>query len=145
MGYNTIRRKGGDTMLYCEKCKAVCPDAVCPVCGKNKKLREVRDDDPCLLDEKDMIWSEVLEEVLEKEGIPVMKRGRLGAGLAFTIGPIFEKMRIYVPYSELERAKELARGIFEAAEDDAGEAEEGDPEDADLDDPDDSDRDDDDD
>ena len=134
-------------MLYCEKCRTACPGPACPVCGKNRKLREVRDDDPCLLDEKDMIWSEVLEDVLKKEGIPVMTRGRLGAGLAATIGLIFEKKKIYVPYSELERAKELARGIFEAAEEEDGGGDgQEDPEDPDYDDdPDDSDYDDDDD
>ena len=111
-------------MLYCEKCKTAFDADLCPVCGKRKNAREVRDDDPCLLTEKNMIWSEVLEDTLKEHGIPYMTKGRMGAALAFTIGPVLENMIFYVPYARLAEAKDLVTGIFsegEIRDEDSGE------------------------
>ena len=103
-------------MPYCERCMTVFSGDVCPECGKKNRIRELKPDDPCLLGEFDSIWSEVLTDVLTQNGIPFMKKGRLGAGLAWTVGPVLEKEKIYVPASALGEAKDLAEGIFEKAE-----------------------------
>ncbi len=108
-------------MLYCEKCRSAVNEGekVCPVCG-GKKLRPVREDDPCFLAEKDQIWSEVVEDLLKDNGIPFLMKGRMGAGLAINVGPMFEKNRYYVNYADLERAKELVDSVFAEGEDAQG-------------------------
>ena len=98
-------------MLYCEKCRRNTEEDRCPECGR-KKLREIREDDPCFLIERDVIWSEVIEDMLKENGIPYLTRGRMGAGLAISVGPMFEKIRYYVPYACLEKAKELTDAVF---------------------------------
>ena len=104
-------------MLYCEKCRSAVEEgnAVCPAC-RGKKLRPVREDDPCFLVEKDQIWSEVVEDFLKSAGIPFLTKGRMGAGLAINVGPMFEKFRYYVNYADLDRAKELMDGVFAEGE-----------------------------
>ena len=54
-------------MLYCEKCRRNTEEDRCPECGR-KKLREIREDDPCFLIERDVIWSEVIEDILKENG-----------------------------------------------------------------------------
>lgn len=109
-------------MLYCEKCRSAVNEGekVCPVCGA-RKLRPVREDDPCFLVEKDQIWSEVVEDLLKEGGIPYLMKGRMGAGLAISVGPMFEKNRYYVNFPDLERARELMDSVFAEKEETAGE------------------------
>ena len=103
-------------MLYCEKCKTAFDAQTCPVCGKRKNVREVRDDDLCVLTEKNMIWSEIMEDTLKAHDIPYLTKGRMGAALAFTVGPIHEDLIYYVPYARLSEAKDLVDGIFAEGE-----------------------------
>ena len=107
-------------MLYCEKCRLPVEtlgempadgEDRCPECGR-KKLRPIREDDPCFLIERDQIWSEVIEDLLKENGIPFLTKGRMGAGLAISVGPMFEKNRYYVPYSCLDRAREVMTAVF---------------------------------
>ena len=102
-------------MLYCEKCRLPAEGDRCPECGR-KKLREIREDDLCFLIERDVIWSEVVEDLLKENDIPYLTKGRMGAGLAISVGPMFEKNRYYVPYACLEKARELMIAVFEKGE-----------------------------
>lgn len=98
-------------MMYCEKCCVVFPEERCPVCGR-KKVRAPKEDDLCLIAEKEMIWCEVLEDALKERGIPYLTKGKMGAGLALKVGPMFEKTRFYVPYARYEEAAELTYAVF---------------------------------
>ena len=98
--------------FYCNDCKIVFDEAKkCPACG-SKKCAPVKEDDICLLCEKEQIWSDVLTDALKDNGIPCFKRNVLGAGLAMKIGPMFEKVLFYVNYKDLDRARELADELF---------------------------------
>ena len=103
---------------YCKNCSVVFHGEVCPVCG-SKKLRAPESDDRVFLAEKEMIWSEVLSDALDDNGIPYFTKGLYGAGMAMKIGPMFEKMRFYVLFQDYERALEIVSELFsgEAAED----------------------------
>ena len=79
-------------------------------------IREIRDDDLCLLTERDMIWSEVTEDFLRQNDIPFLVKGRMGAGLAINVGPMFEKNRYYVPYAYLEKARDVIEAVFAEAD-----------------------------
>ena len=111
-------------MLYCEKCRMNTEGDCCPECGR-KKLREIREDDPCFLIERDAIWSEVVEDFLKENGIPFLTKGKMGAGLAIHVGPMFEKNRYYVPYACLERARELTDALFAGGDTSDGDDESG--------------------
>ncbi len=97
--------------MYCPKCKKVFDGGICPACG-NKKVREPAADDICFLVEKEQVWSDMLAEVLEQNEIPFLKKGRLGAGMAMNVGPLFERCRFYVSYDMLERARDIVDGLF---------------------------------
>lgn len=98
--------------MYCEKCKLYFEgENKCPDCG-SKKVREVKNDDVCFVIEINMILAGLLEEVYKQNGIPYMIKGRLGAALTLTLGSGIETTSFYVPYSCLEKAKELADDIF---------------------------------
>ena len=103
-------------MLYCEKCRCAFDGDRCPECGGKKRIREIRDDDLCLLTERDMIWSEVTEDFLRQNDIPFLVKGRMGAGLAINVGPMFEKNRYYVPYAYLEKARDVIEAVFAEAD-----------------------------
>ena len=58
-------------MLYCAKCRGVCPDstAKCPNC-KNTKLRQVEGEDLVRLRRVDQYSATLLEKALAQQGIP---------------------------------------------------------------------------
>lgn len=102
--------------MYCEKCKRLINDSVCPVCG-NKKIREATEQDICFLVEKDQIWSGMLEDVLKQNNIPVFVQSNIGAGMAIKAGSMFERIRFYVPFAHWEAANALVDELFSADED----------------------------
>lgn len=52
-------------IMYCEKCKKLISQSICPICG-NKNIRIPEERDICFLVEKDHIWSGMLEDVLKQ-------------------------------------------------------------------------------
>ena len=104
-------------LLWCENCGAVHngePGDRCPACGE-KKSRSPRENDPCFLCEKQILWAEMLEETLRNNEIPVIFKKKLGIGLALKVGPMMERVRIYVPYARLRDAEELLDQLFSEA------------------------------
>ncbi|MDD3919913.1 MAG: hypothetical protein PHO41_01860 [Eubacteriales bacterium] len=100
-------------MEYCEKCKMLCTDGVCPGCGK-KKLRQAEETDYCFLTEKGVMWAEMLMEVLQDNAVPCVKQSRVGAGLSLYTGQSWERYKVFVPYRYLEQAKGLMEELFSA-------------------------------
>ena len=101
--------------MYCEKCCRIVEDDRCPFC-RNRKLRQPEPGDLCLLTEEDYVSSTILEDVLKQNGIPFLKKGVLGAGLAIKVGPMLERSRFYVAYEHLAGAAAVAEDLFSAAE-----------------------------
>ena len=110
--------------MYCEKCKRLLTSDICPDCGK-KRVREVREDDPCLLTEMKRLWADMLCDVLTQHEIPHLAKSSQGAWLTVTFGSFHEDVQVYVPYCCLEAARELYDELFsvEDASDDLGEIE----------------------
>ena len=105
-------------MMYCEYCSHLAEENRCPVCGR-RNLREVREKDPCFLTEQDFIHTGILEDVLQQNGIPFLKKNVLGAGLSIKVGPMLDRGRFYVAYDMLPKAQELVEELF--APDESGE------------------------
>jgi len=78
----------------------------CPKCG-NKHLRNAEDTDPVFLMEKEAITAASIEDILRQNGIPCQLQGLMGAAITIRLGYSFETYRIFVPYCEYERSKEL--------------------------------------
>ena len=94
-------------MYYCEKCHALMKDNRCSICGK-KNLREVQDDDFCFFVSLDADKTRTFEENLKLQNVPVVS---LGSGLDLRTRTS-ERYKIYVPYSLLDKAKEIYNLLF---------------------------------
>ena len=81
-------------------------ESKCHNCG-GKKLRKPAGNDPVYLLERSTIWSGGIEEFLEENEIPCMKRGVRGPALSFILGAGAETYQFYVPHSDYEKAKAL--------------------------------------
>ncbi|MBR4234444.1 MAG: hypothetical protein IKR85_00095 [Clostridia bacterium] len=113
-------------LKYCENCMLLYEQTKCPKC-RSRKGREPQDDDFCKLTERRAVYSSMLAEALTNNGIPNVTRGRLGAGLAMSVGPVLESVMVFVPYSLLDRAREIEEEMFAEdgkSEDETDEAEE---------------------
>ena len=100
--------------MYCEACKLAFDKAAkCPRCG-SRKLREPLPEDLCFLTETDPMFGGMLKDVLEQNGIPVLSSSTMGAGMAMRVGPMFDRIRFYVPYAQLSAASEIVGELFQA-------------------------------
>ena len=95
-------------MLYCKRCRHVFEEEIekCPVC-RYRKLREAQTGDICFLEEKEPYLANILNDILQQNGIDVLTESSIGAGLATIAGTMLELIRLYVRYEDLEKAKEL--------------------------------------
>ena len=66
----------------------------------------------CFLTEVDAVWGGMLEDVLKQNGIPTLCKSTMGAGLAAKAGSMLERIRFYVRYEHLPRAKEIVEELF---------------------------------
>ena len=110
--------------LYCENCGAVYDGSLCPACGA-KDGRSPRENDPCFLCEKQILWADMLKETLENNGIPVIYKKKLGIGLALEVGLMMERVRVYVPFARLREAEDLLDQFFSETDGDAEAPEDG--------------------
>ena len=101
--------------MYCEKCSRIVEADRCPVCH-SRKTREPEARDPCYLTERDYISSGMLEDVLNQNHIPYLKKDVMGAGMAIKVGPMLERSRFYVPFEKLGSATALMEDLFSAAD-----------------------------
>ena len=97
--------------MYCSRCNVLLDGDVCPHCG-NKKTRAPLDEDLCFLTGQDVIWGEMLADVLKQNHIPFFQKSALGAGMAMKVGPYLDRYSFYVPYSYLRDAKDIVDFLF---------------------------------
>ena len=101
-------------MLYCENCRIVFGEGVCcPVCG-NEDVREPLPEDFCFLIETEAVFADMLKTVLDDNNIPSFSPSTIGAALRVRGGAMFDRVRFYVRYDDLEAAKEIAASMFGA-------------------------------
>ncbi len=99
-------------IVYCQKCKvAFDGNGNCPVCG-SKKIRPALPDDICFLTDADPIFGGMLYDVLVQNGIPALSSSTIGAGMAMRAGSMFERVKYYVRYEHLSKAKQIAEELF---------------------------------
>lgn len=96
-------------MKYCENCHIVTDFPRCPACGA-KVFREVREEDFCLLLERTASDCAVLKEIFEEENIPCVAMPS-GNGFRSSLGLRLENEKLFVPYAQLQRTKEIVRAL----------------------------------
>ncbi|NLD82877.1 MAG: hypothetical protein GX637_01815 [Clostridiales bacterium] len=92
-------------------CYTVFEGGRCPVCGSDR-VREVKEDDECLLRQAGALEAGMLCEVLQQEGIPCYRQSQIGAAMAVLIGRQQEMFNVLVPFRCLQQARETADGLF---------------------------------
>ena len=99
-------------IMYCQKCKtAFDGNGNCPVCG-SPKVRPALPDDICYLTDADPVFGGMLNDVLGQNGIPALSSSSIGAGMATIAGSMFERVKYYVRYEHLLKAKEIVDELF---------------------------------
>ena len=101
--------------MYCERCKRLTEDEICPECGK-KCHREALPEDPCFLLSGGQIWADMACELLDQEKIPYLKQGSLGAAMTALTGFSLEMYSLYVPFAQYDRAREVTQAVFPEGE-----------------------------
>ena len=102
-------------MKYCDRCMYLTDTQACPECDKGKFLREPKPNDPVYLVTRDAIWADAIEEILRENNIPCLLKSTLGA-VSIIIGVSLETFRIFVPYSAIDKAREILSSIEQAEE-----------------------------
>lgn len=90
-------------MKYCENCHAATDAERCPLC-KGRKLREVAQEDYCLLTELPAMNGEMLADVLRGNGIGCVTLPT-GSGLNSALALPLENRRLFVQWKFWETAK----------------------------------------
>ena len=80
--------------------------------GESDSMQHPSPDTICFLTEVDAVWGGMLEDVLKQNGIPTLCKSTMGAGLAAKAGSMLERIRFYVRYEHLPKAKEIVEALF---------------------------------
>jgi hypothetical protein len=96
---------------YCEGCSIVFDGERCPHCG-GKSKRGPEPDDMCFLVEKEQIWSPMLQDVFDQNGIPYFCKNVQGAAMSLKVGPMSERVLFFVLYKDVGRASDIVAELF---------------------------------
>ena len=111
-----VEEPGEGAVLYCPGCQlSFTGEEKCPSCG-NKRIREIRPEDICFLTEAEPIPASTLQDLLKQHHIPALTNSTVGAGMAMKAGSKFERIKFFVRYEHLEKAKELVSELFDPAD-----------------------------
>ena len=118
-------------MLYCAKCRGVCPDATskCPNC-KNSKLRPLEGEDMVRLHRADQYTAGLLEQRFAQEGVGFQMEPFSGGWVSYLYDNdvLPTDKLVLVRWSDYDRAKELSSQVrrqVEAERAAVGQEEEG--------------------
>ena len=102
--------------MYCEKCKHLVDENLCPYC-ESSELREPKVDDFCFLTQTDALFVNVLMDVLDQNHIPAQRKNATEMALNVLMGQNYVRYNVYVPYAFFEDAVNVAQAFMHADED----------------------------
>ena len=100
-------------MFYCENCYLLNEENTCAFCG-SRLSRGPRADDYCFIGAKNSPWAELLQGLLEDDHIPVIVHQWHPRTAAYT-GEVGTRTELFVPYAELEHAKQLEQALLDSS------------------------------
>ena len=101
-------------MYYCPDCRLANETGCCRACGR-RGLREARSGDFCYLTTQTAPWTQMLQEVLENNGVVSTQRLVPGAWAAAYFGSSPQnRTEFFVPYEKLAGAQLLVEELFDA-------------------------------
>ncbi len=101
-------------MYYCSHCYLLSETDCCSRCGA-KPLAQVKGGDFCYLTTQCAPWMQMLQEVLDNNGIACTQRQVPGAWATAYLGSSPRvKTEFFVPYEKLAEAQELVQELFAA-------------------------------
>ena len=90
---------------FCERCNTLSDAAACSSCGTTG--RPVQADDMVLLTTSDFANVDIVTGMLKSFDLDPLVQTRYGRGFVIEAGSMLETYRIYVPYQQYARAREL--------------------------------------
>ena len=100
-------------MYYCENCYLLNEDDVCAFCG-SRLTRGPKADDYCFIGNKCSPWAEMFHGILEDDHIPVIVRQWSPRTAAYT-GEVGTRTDFFVPYRELDHARQLEQVLMDSS------------------------------
>ncbi len=94
-------------MNFCEGCNIACDGERCPKCGR-KKLREVNEEDFCLVAKVDRLFGDNLKINLENEDIECVLMP-YGTGVKAQFALPLESYLLYVRYKNLDYVRQILK------------------------------------
>lgn len=99
-------------MQFCEKCNLLTDGKRCPSC-RNKKLRDVHDDDFYYFTDLHSMCFEMFEEALKNNNIDVVGVPYYpGNAVVFSNAGRADGRKVYVRYKNLDTAAEIYNALF---------------------------------
>lgn len=99
-------------MLFCEKCNLLVDNTFCPNC-RNKKLREVSDEDFCYFVDLRFTYYEMFEQILKKNDIDVVSVPYYpGNMVVFSNAGRADGRKVYIRYKDFDLALKMYNSIF---------------------------------
>ena len=96
-------------MLYCERCRAgIANTGECPNCS-NKKLREIRENDPVFLLKAGPPWNGMAEDILKNNDIPFQRTANIVS--FYPTDAATYNCRYYVPFGALKKARRITADL----------------------------------
>lgn len=112
-------------MLYCAKCRGVCPDATskCPNC-KSSKLRPVAEEDLVLLHRADQYTAGLLEKRFQEQGLSYRMEPFQGERISYLYeGDVMPTDKtVLVAWKDYSAAKELSAQVSRQVEEERAQA-----------------------
>lgn len=90
---------------FCERCNLLNDTPYCSDCGST--CRPVQGDDLVLLTTSDFANVDIITGMLKSFDVQPLVQTRYGRGFVIEAGAMLETYRIYVPYRQYARAREL--------------------------------------
>ncbi len=98
-------------MLYCEKCQLLTQNKFCPKC-KNKKLREVKDDDFCFFVSMDALSFEMFESSLQSINIDVVGLPFYTHAVTMSSAGRAQGRAVFIRFKDLQVARQTYQMLF---------------------------------
>lgn len=91
-------------MLICNKCKAPVKNGRCILCDSKRNIKEACNDDMIYVTSSEPIFSQIIEDCLNDNKIPFIRKSLQGSAVTVILGNTNESYRYYVMLEKYDDA-----------------------------------------